>query len=68
MRIYFYLMLQSNHQLEEVYGKEQAQTIINNCGLQCYLGSTDDNTIDFFQKKFGTYTALSLSQQLNTKT
>lgn len=67
MRIYFYLMLQSNHQLEEVYGKEQAQTIINNCGLQCYLGSTDDNTIDFFQKKFGTYTALSLSQQLNTK-
>lgn len=67
MQIFFFIMLQSNQQLDTVYGKEQAQIICNNCHVQMFLGASDEQTIDYFKKKFGTYTAIARSQNLDTQ-
>lgn len=66
MKIFFLIMLQSTEQLDEIYGKEKAKTICDNCHLQMYLGASSDTTIDYFQKKFGTYTAIQRNMSLDT--
>lgn len=41
------LILQSMTQLESMYGKEAATTIVNNCDHLLYLGSQDQQTAEF---------------------
>lgn len=66
MKIFFFIMLQSITQLEDTYGKDKAVTICDNCSLQMFLGSASDSTIDYFQKKLGTYTAIQRNMSLDT--
>lgn len=64
--VFFLIMLQSVEQLDSLYGREQAKTICDNCPIQMYLGASSDNTVEYFQKKFGTYTALQRNKSLDT--
>lgn len=66
MRIFFFIMLQSNKQLDNVYGKEQALIILNNCQANMFLGSSEFEDIERFKKLFGTYTALNRNQSYDT--
>ena len=49
--IYTSLIVQSISQLQGRYGKEKAQTIINNCDHILYLGGNDPATTDYFAIK-----------------
>ncbi len=64
MRFNFYI--QSFSQLNEVYGKDIAQIILDNCGL-VYLKTNTQDTAEIISKRLGkkTIEANSLSQSLN---
>ena len=49
--IYTSLIVQSISQLQDRYGREKAQTIINNCDHILYLGGNDPTTTDYFAVK-----------------
>lgn len=49
--IYVSIILQSITQLNDLYGKEKAATIINNCDNCLYLGGQDIDTARFFSVK-----------------
>ncbi|MCM1164633.1 MAG: type IV secretory system conjugative DNA transfer family protein [Lachnospiraceae bacterium] len=46
------LIVQSLSQLRSLYGKDKANTIINNCDHCLYLGGTDVDTASYFSEKF----------------
>ena len=56
--IYVSLIIQSLAQLESLYGKTQAQTIIDNCDHCLYLGGTNTETAHYF--------AMKLNRQVST--
>ncbi len=45
------LVIQNISQLEEGYTKQEARTIIANCAHILFLGSSDNETIDYFSRK-----------------
>ena len=60
--IYVSLIIQSLSQLEGLYGRAEAQTIINNCDSCLYLGGTDLETARYFSEKMNrpVFTVLNL--------
>lgn len=62
----FYFFIQSFAQLNNVYGKDIAQIILDNCGL-VYLKTNTQETAEAISKKLGkkTITSSSISQSLN---
>lgn len=66
MRIFFYIMLQSNKQLDDVYSKERASVILNQCQTHLFLGSAEMDDIERLQKMMGTYTAKSRSENIDS--
>lgn len=53
------LYVQSRSQIEVVYGEKEAQTIINNCTTQMFLGGHDANTLKEFSETIGDETIYS---------
>lgn len=49
--IYVSLIIQSLSQLEDLYDRAKAQTIVNNCDNCLYLGGTDLETARYFSEK-----------------
>lgn len=63
--IRFIICLQSFAQLEERYGKEGAQNILDNCAWM-YLKSANIDTATKISDKLGTYTAQSYGESSNS--
>lgn len=59
------LYVQSFAQFDDVYGKEQAQIIRDNCDLLVYLRSPNPETLSEISKKLGVYTVSSYSLSTN---
>ena len=47
------VILQSLSQLNSLYGKDRAATILNNCDRQLYLGGTDPDTVTYIAQRAG---------------
>ncbi len=60
--IRFNLFLQSFAQIEEKYGKEQSETIKDNCHCWIYLKTANPETAGTISKKLGQYTTSSYSR------
>lgn len=63
--IYFSIIIQSISQLDEIYGKNKAKTIINNCDTCLYLGGQDVETAEFMAKKSNVPVNKILTMPLN---
>jgi len=63
--IYVSIIVQSLSQLEGMYGKAKATTIINNCDNLLYLGGTDIDTADYISIKANKTTQTILNMPLN---
>lgn len=63
--IRFVICLQSFAQIEEKYGKEGAQNILDNC-VWMYLKTSNIDTATKVSDKLGTYTAQSYGESSNT--
>ena len=64
--IYVSLIVQSLSQLEGLYGRARAQTIINNCDHCLYLGGTDIETARYFAEKLNRQVSTVLSLPLDS--
>ena len=64
--IFFNLIVQADSQLESVYGKNDAKTIIQNCHLQMLLGANEIETLKRFGELFGKYTIYQRSASVDT--
>ena len=64
--IRFNLVIQSFSQIEEKYGKEQAETVKDNCHCFIYLHSENPNTNAEISKRLGKYTTLSYGRSHST--
>lgn len=62
----FYLFLQGFSQLEELYDKAGAATIMGNCDNWIYLRSNDVDTREMISKQLGEYTISSYSKNTST--
>lgn len=65
-RIWTCLVLQSLSQIRKTYGKEAADTILNNLQLQIYMGTTENETNKYYSEFFGSYTAKKNNLQLSS--
>lgn len=65
-KIWTCIILQSLSQLKKVYGKETAETIMNNLKLQIYLGVTENETNKYYSEFFGSSTVKKNSVQLSS--
>lgn len=63
----FHLYIQSFSQLDSVYGKDIARSVLDNCGL-CYLKTNTQETAESISKRLGykTLESNSISQSLNS--
>lgn len=59
------LFIQSYQQLYSLYGDADGNTIKENCQVQVYIFSTNDDTIEEISKKVGSYTNLSETTSKN---
>lgn len=50
------LMIQSHSQLKKLYGEEDTETILNNCGTVVFLGATDQKTLKWLSERSGKMT------------
>lgn len=57
--IWFYLVLQSYSQLENIYGRDRAEIIKDNLNMHIFLGSNNPETLEKFSKECGTRTRFS---------
>ena len=64
--IYVSLVVQSLSQLEGLYDRARAQTIINNCDTCLYLGGADVPTAEYFAKKLNRLTSTVLDLPLDS--
>lgn len=64
--IFFNLIVQADSQLESVYGKNDAKTIMQNCHLQMLLGANEIETLKRFGDLFGKYTIYQRSANVDT--
>ncbi len=60
------IVLQSLSQIRKTYGKETADTILNNLQLQLYMGTTELETCKYYSEFFGSYTAKKNNLQLSS--
>lgn len=60
--IRFNLFVQSFSQLNEKYGDNTAQNILDNCYVWNYLKTSNETTAEKISKKIGTYTTTSWSE------
>ena len=58
----FNLFVQSFSQIEQKYGREEAQTIADNCHLWLYLKTASTETASSISKRLGQYTTSSYSR------
>ena len=65
-RIWTCIVLQSLSQIRKVYGKEAAETILNNLKLQIYMGTTENETNKYYSDFFGSKTVKMNSVQLSS--
>lgn len=65
-RIWTCIVLQSLSQIRKTYGKEAADTILNNLQLQLYMGTTELETCKYYSEFFGSYTAKKNNLQLSS--
>lgn len=61
----FFFFIQSFSQLDQVYGKETASIIIDNCALQ-YLKTNSVETAEIIAKKLGRSTVITNSMSMST--
>lgn len=61
-KIRFNIFLQSFAQLEQKYGKENAENIMDNCQTWIYLKTSSSETATKIMKKLGNYTTSSYSK------
>lgn len=66
--IFFNLIIQADSQLESVYGKNDAKTIMQNCHLQMLLGANEIETLKRFEDLFGKYTIYQRSANIDVNT
>ena len=66
--IRFNLVLQSFEQLDDVYGKEKASVVKDNCDCLIYLRSPNPNTNADISRRLGKYTTSSYSRSNSTTT
>lgn len=66
--IFFNLIIQADSQLESVYGKNDAKTIMQNCHVQMLLGANEIDTLKRFEDLFGKYTIYQRSASVDTNT
>lgn len=64
--IFFNLIVQADSQLESVYGKNDAKTIMQNCHLQMLLGANEIETLKRFEDLFGKCTIYQRSASIDT--
>ncbi len=57
--IFFYCILQSYSQLDNIYGKHTAEIIRDNLNIKIFLGSNNPDTLVRFQQECGEYTRIS---------
>ncbi len=62
-----WLSFQGLAQLRELYGKDGAQIIIDNCRIKCFLESSDLDTSSYVIKMAGTYRERKLSTTRGSK-
>lgn len=60
--IRFDLVIQSYGQLDALYGKDAARTILGNCGNQYFLKSNDPETLKKFSSMIGSRTIATMSR------
>jgi len=60
------LVIQSFAQIEDVYGREQADTIKDNCHCLVYLHSENSRTNEEISRRLGKYTTSSYGRSNNT--
>lgn len=60
------IVLQSLSQIRKTYGKEVAETILNNLQLQIYMGTTENETNKYYSEFFGSKTVKKNSLQLSS--
>ena len=65
--IRFNLFVQSFSQLNEKYGDNTAQNILDNCYVWNYLKTSNEATAEKISKKIGTYTTTSWSESSDKK-
>nr|WP_304683177.1 TraG/TraD/VirD4 family protein [uncultured Clostridium sp.] len=63
----FNLFVQSFSQLNEKYGDNTAQNILDNCYVWNYLKTSNETTAEKISKKIGTYTTTSWSESSDKK-
>lgn len=63
--IFFSLLVQADSQLEEVYGRAGAKTIMQNCHLQVLLGANEIETLKRFEDLIGKYTIYQRSANVD---
>ncbi len=63
--IFFCIAIQGFNQIDSKYGKDNANVIIENMLLHIYVSSTDQKTIQYYQKRAGTYTIYKTSISTN---
>ena len=66
--IYFNIIIQSVTQLYGTYKQEDGKSIINACAVHLFLGSTDNETVEFFHKELGNETIVTKSSSGSTDT
>lgn len=64
--IRFNIVIQSFAQIEEKYGKEQAETVKDNCHCLIYLKSENPNTNAEISRRLGKYTTSSYGRSSNS--
>lgn len=65
-KIWTCIVLQSLSQIRKTYGKEVAETILNNLQLQVYMGTTENETNKYYSDFFGSKTVKKNSLQLSS--
>lgn len=63
--ILFNLFIQNLEQLEDVYGKETAQTILGNCSINQYIKSNSGDTLKRFESLSGNKTVMTRQKTTN---
>lgn len=65
-RIWFYFVVQSYTQLENVYGERISGIIKSNCNVQVFIGTSDQKTVDEYSKRCGNMSVITRSYSQST--
>jgi type IV secretion system protein VirD4 len=65
-KIWLTMVVQSYAQLSKVYDDKVAEIIKSNCNIQCFIGSTSQQTIEDFSKRCGNKSVITRSVGYNS--